>query len=165
MSIKLRLTLLSVLLMVVTVALIGLASYRFVADALSRQVDAALEDRADEVLDNIAEMGPAFYTNSNLRIAASTRLQAVPVQVQILDSQGNVRYTSDPLGRPIMPIDHPVLQQALGGTTVTLDALDSSDADQRIRYSPLSSSQGAPSEVLQVGTSLATTENTLALMR
>jgi two-component system OmpR family sensor kinase len=165
MSLKLRLTFLSVLLMVVTVALIGLASYHFVADALARQVDAALEDRADEVLDDISNMGTNFYTDHDFQLAASTRPQAVPVAVQILDHDGNIRYTSDLQGRPTMPIDPQVLRQALKGATVTIDAATTGDTDLRIRYSPLPNANQNPAEVLEVGTPLANTAATLNLMR
>ncbi len=165
MSLKLRLTLLSSLLMFATLTLVGWVSYNFVANAFEQQLDAALEDRANEVLDTVAGMGQPFFTDPNLRIAESTHNQTVRVDVQILDSHGNLRYSSDPLGRPLLPIDLAQVQVALGGGVGIVDGANSAHTAMHIRYQPLPSSDPNLTDVLEVGTPLTATDNALTLMR
>ena len=165
MSLKLRLTVFSTVVLLIALSLISLASYNFVANALEQQLDTALEERAGEVLDDIAGMGPDFFTNRDLRIAESTRPQTVPVFVQVVDHLGTVRYTSDPLGRPALPIDKTLIHQALKGATLVRDVPSADGPGVRVRYAPLAGSDAKPIEVLQVGTPLVSTENALSLMR
>jgi len=165
LPLKLRLAALAVVLMLLTLTLISLVSYHYVALAFAAQLDSALEDRAGEVLDNIAQMGPRFFSDPALQIAESARPQTVPVYVQIVDHTGNLRYSSDSLGRTVLPIDKNLLHQALKGATLTSDTSAGPAPGFHVRYAPLLRPDKSSDSVLQVGTPLAATESALALMR
>ncbi|HUS17364.1 MAG TPA: ATP-binding protein [Chloroflexia bacterium] len=165
MLLKLRLAAFATVIMLITLTIIGVVAYDYVANAFDRQLDAALDDRAAEVKASIARSGPRFFSDPRPQIDESTRPQTVPVYVQVLDADGSLRYTSDPIARTAMPIDLTALAPALQGQAVIRDVQPDTDAAMRVRYSPLRNSDGSRQVVLQVGTPLAATEHALGLMR
>ena len=162
MSLKLRLSLFATVLMLMTLALISFVSYHYVADAFARQLDAALEDRNAEVIDNYLRLGPV-----NGFDLPPTRAQSVPVYVQIVDHLGNLVYSTGGLNRQWLPIDRTLIHQALKGETVTRDVGADSDSAMRVRYAPLRDpdKKTAVQLAVEVGTPLASTDSALALMR
>jgi two-component system OmpR family sensor kinase len=162
MSLKLRLSLFATLLMLLTLALISFVSYHYVADAFARQLDAALEDRTAEVIDNYVQSGSLEELDPQ-----QPRAQSVPVYVQIVDHLGTPQYPKRPAGNQLLPIDRALIHQALKGATVAQDIGGDTNSPMHIRYAPLRDPDTkTPIEfVVEVGTPLASTESALALMR
>ena len=160
MSLKLRLSLFATVLMLLTLALISFVSYHYVADAFARQLDAALEDRSAEVIDNYLRLGPV----ANSFDLPPTRAQSVPVYVQIVNHLGEKVY---PPGPELLPIDRTLIHQALKGEMVTRDIGADPTTAMRVRYAPLRDPDNkTPVQLaVEVGTPLASTQSALALMR
>jgi hypothetical protein len=122
MSLKLRLTAFATVLILITLTLISVASYHYVANSFTEQLDAALEDHAAETLDAVTRAGPRFFTDHTLPTVASVRPQTVPFFVQIIDPSGAIWYSSPAGGAQVMPVDPGSVRRAVAGAVLTAGA-------------------------------------------
>jgi two-component system, OmpR family, sensor kinase len=164
MSLKLRLTAFATVLILITLTLISVASYHYVANSFTEQLDASLEDHAAETLDAVTRAGPRFFTDHALPAVAGVRPQTVPFFVQIIGPTGAIWYASPPGGAQVMPVDAGSVRRAVAGAVLTV-ADESSAPGLRIRYAPLVGPDGRAVAALEVGTLLAPSEGALSLMR
>src|SRR6476620_5681940 len=136
MSLKLRLAAFATVLMVISLTLISVASYHYVANSFTEQLDAALEDHAAETLDAVTRAGPRFFTDHTLTAAAAVRPQTVPFFVQIIDPAGAVWYSSPSGGAQAMPVDTGSVRRAVEGAVLFVED-ETTAPGLRIRYAPL----------------------------
>ena len=156
MSLRWRLILWQVGLLVVALMGFSFVSYGFLANGLATETDNTLRERAQHVLE-------AIQTVPNRRVeevwAPTDEFASPGVYVQILTPEGQVVAHSDNLGRQRLPVNPVLLEQVLSGQTFyTTETV----AEQRIRlfHQPIIRNEESVG-VIQVGQSLQGLESTL----
>ena len=98
MSLRLRLTLLSVALVGITLGVIGVGLYFYIERAAYEQVDAELSARTAEIPNTLTRQTLQRLGIGTLNLPDPTGMDTPQIYVQILDQDGIVRLISDNSG-------------------------------------------------------------------
>lgn len=160
MSLRWRLTLWQVGLLAAVLMGFALVSYRFLANGLAAEIDSALRDRAEHVLDAVR-----VVPNRNVEDvwAPTDEFTSPGVYVQVLTPEGQVVAHSFNLGQHRLPVASSSLERALAGqafyTTETIEG-----RRVRLYHQPIVR-EGRVVGVVEVGQSLQGLETTLRRLR
>jgi heavy metal sensor kinase len=161
MSLRLRLTLLSVALVAITLGVVGVGLYFYIERASYEQVDAELSARTAEVPNTLTRQTLQRLGIGTLNLPDPSGMDTPQIYVQILDTDGNVRLVSDNIRNGAFPVAQDLVRGALqrqqpNVTTVTLD----NGTRMRMLYSPLTQGRELVG-VVQSITSLAILDRNL----
>lgn len=160
MSLRWRLTLWQVGLLVIVLLGFAFLSYRFLANGLAAETDRALQERAAHVLDAIQ-----VVPNRNVEeVSAPTDEFASPgIYVQVLTPDGHVVAHSYNLGQQRLPVAEALLQRALAEESFyTTEVVEGQQV--RLYHRPILREERVVG-VVQVGQSLQGLETTLGRLQ
>lgn len=147
---------------VLAVVLIGFAlvSYRFLANGLAAEIDKALQERAEHVLDAVQ-----VVPNRNVQdvVAPTDEFNSPGIYVQVLTPDGEIVAHSYNLGQQQLPVPARLLEQATAGESFYVTE---TVRGQRIRlyYQPIIREERIAG-IVQVGQSLQGVESTLGRLQ
>src|SRR5690349_13128962 len=138
MSLRLRLTLLSVALVGITLGVIGVALYFYIERASYERIDGELGARTAEVPNTLTRQTLQRLGIGTLNLPDPSGMDTPQIYVQILDQDGSVRLISDNIRNGAFPVSTDEVNGALQRqqptvATVTLD----NGTRMRMLYTPL----------------------------
>lgn len=131
MSLRLRLTLLSVALVGITLGVLGVGLYFYIEQSSYERVDTELRERTAEVVSNL--QGNSII----LEIPEPNRLYTSQIYVQIFNLDGQVIAYTPNRGRSALPKTADTFQNALNGHTAVTTLNSTNGSDMRMLYTPV----------------------------
>ncbi len=165
MSLRLRLTLLSVALVGITLGVIGVALYFYIERASYERIDGELGARTAEVPNTLTRQTLQRLGIGTLNLPDPSGMDTPQIYVQILDQDGSVRLISDNIRNGAFPVGTDEVNGALQRqqptvATVTLD----NGTRMRMLYTPLTQGRDVVG-VVQAITSLVALDRSLEQTR
>lgn len=160
MALRWRLTLWHVGMLAIVLIGFALVSYRFLADGLAAEIDRALQERAQHVLDAV-QMVP----NRNVQdvVAPTDEFNSPGIYVQVLTPDGEIVAHSYNLGQQQLPIPDLLLEQAAAGESFYVSETVRGQ-QVRLYYQPVFREERIAG-IVQVGRSLQGVETTLGRLQ
>ena len=164
MSLRLRLTMLTVLLTVGTVLLFALVFYLVLQDDLLDEVDGHLRERAAQVIQTITADGDLSDDNSVPPPSALVEFTTPGIYVALLAPDGQVQATSANVPGGRLPTAPDLIDVARHGSSATGTVTTGTDEQLRLLVTPIHL-DGSPGQLLVVAESLEPLQRTLAQAR
>ncbi|MFN8534025.1 MAG: ATP-binding protein [Dehalococcoidia bacterium] len=151
MSLRLRLALTYSVLMVITIAVLGVTILATAAQSLGAEMDRRLEVRAEQVRLTILPRGIVLAASdlAYLDLRPLSSLDAPGIFVQVMDPSGAVVAASETLNDKHIPVDSAAFQAALSGRSDLAENFDFGGKPIRMLTVPIRSS-GATGSVIGV---------------
>lgn len=157
MPIRIRLTLWYTLLLGAILIIFSTALYLVLEFSLHAQLDSALRDRAQQVVNGIEVQAVFDQETGQVIIPEADIFSSSSIFIQIVDSEGQIVTKSYNLGDHSIPIDNQLLEQNLNGES-SLQTITKQNGMMRIYSEPIYLGPHVLA-VIQVGQSLITIEN------
>jgi len=157
MPIRIRLTLWYTLLLGAILIIFSTALYLVLEFSLHAQLDSALQDRAQQVINGIEEQAVFDQETGKIIIPEADIFSSSSIFIQIVDNKGQVVSKSYNLGDHSIPIDSQFLAQNLNGDS-SFQTIIKENGMMRIYSQPIYLGPHVLA-VIQVGQSLVTIEN------
>jgi two-component system OmpR family sensor kinase len=157
MPIRIRLTLWYTLLLGAILIIFSTALYFVLEFSLHAQLDSALQDRAQQVINGIEVQAVFDQRTGQVIIPEADIFSSSSIFVQIIDNEGQLITKSYNLGEHQIPIDSQLLEQNLNGES-SFQTVTKQNGMMRIFSRPIYLGPHVLA-VIQVGQSLVTIEN------
>lgn len=161
MSLRLRLTLLTVTLVGITLGAIGVGLYVYIEQSSYDQLNNALRERTAEVESSLNRQQLEQIGVGSVQLPGPKRLDAPQIYTQIIDRKGRRRASSDP---DPLPASKKEYEDALDGQTTVSTMVLTDGSQMRALYTPIVI-EGEVFYVLHAATPLAPLDRQLDLVR
>ncbi|MBI2939477.1 MAG: HAMP domain-containing histidine kinase [Chloroflexi bacterium] len=163
MSIRLRLTLWYSVILAITLFFFSALLYTVFDRTLRLDVDASLEERADDITRAVRVRGDISFFPRRVTLPRTEAFAAPTLYVQLVDLNGQVAERSESLADASLPVDATILESARAGEA-THTTMEIRGRHVRLYTAPVVMGETVVG-IVQVGRSLEVTEATLGRLR
>jgi signal transduction histidine kinase len=158
MSLRLRLTLISTIVLTVVIAIFGAGVYVLLERNLRSRIDSGLVQRASEV-------GRAMRVSPGHAAINTFGFSKPNTYIEIVDTDGTVAARSDALGDVVLPVDRAVMEVGQGDREPFTRDVTVGGVALRVYAKPLVDQLGEPVGTVLVAARLDDVEDTLGRLR